>query len=67
MVSCLIEPALLISAGLSFALSSPNVAYGDLDGYLDLVNDPSEPGFKLEDGWLTASEQPGLGCRVKLG
>ncbi len=67
MVSCLIEPALLISAGLSFALSSPNVAYGDLDGYLELLNDPSLPGFALEDGWLTASEQPGLGCRVKLG
>ena len=67
MVSCLIEPALLISAGLSFALSSPNVAYGDLDGYLDLLNDPSLPGFRLEDGWLTASEEPGLGCKVKLG
>lgn len=67
MVSCLIEPALLISAGLSFALSSPNVAYGDLDGSLDLLNDPSLPGFQLEDGWLTASEEPGLGCRMKLG
>jgi L-Ala-D/L-Glu epimerase / N-acetyl-D-glutamate racemase len=67
MVSCLIEPALLISAGLSFALSSPNVAYGDLDGYLDMLNDPSAPGFELEDGWLTTSEQPGLGCQVKLG
>jgi L-alanine-DL-glutamate epimerase-like enolase superfamily enzyme len=67
MVGCLIEPALLISAGLSFALSSPNVVYGDLDGYLDLVNDPSLPGFELEDGWLSASEQPGLGCRVRLG
>jgi len=67
MVSCLVEPALLISAGLSFALSSPNVAYADLDGYLDLLNDPSVAGFHLEDGWLTASEEPGLGCGVKLG
>jgi L-alanine-DL-glutamate epimerase-like enolase superfamily enzyme len=67
MMNCLIEPALLISAGLSFALSSPNVAYGDLDGYLDLLHDPSLPGFALEDGWLTASELPGLGCQVKLG
>ena len=66
MVSCLIEPALLIAAGLSFALSSPNVQYADLDGYLELENDPSLPGFELEQGWLTASEVPGLGCSVNL-
>jgi L-alanine-DL-glutamate epimerase-like enolase superfamily enzyme len=66
MVSCVIEPALLIAAGLSFALSSPNVHYGDLDGHLDLVNDPTVPGFLLEDGWLVASDMPGLGCTVDL-
>jgi L-alanine-DL-glutamate epimerase-like enolase superfamily enzyme len=66
MVSCLIEPALLISAGLSFALSSPNVRYGDLDGHLDLINDPSVAGFSLQDGWLVASDAPGLGCKVRL-
>lgn len=66
MVSCLIEPALLIAAGLSFALSSSNVAYGDLDGYLGLLNDPTDPGFKLEEGWLIASPIPGLGCTVTL-
>src|SRR5271157_293648 len=67
MISCFIEPALLISAGLSLALSSPNVAYGDLDGYLDLLNDPSQAGFKLEDGWLVAADVPGLGYTVNLG
>ncbi|MEJ2010712.1 MAG: enolase C-terminal domain-like protein [Anaerolineales bacterium] len=67
MVSCLIEPAMLIAAGLGIALSSPNVAYCDLDGYLDLENDPSVPGFRLEDGELIASEAPGLGCRFDLG
>jgi L-alanine-DL-glutamate epimerase-like enolase superfamily enzyme len=66
MVSCLIEPALLIAAGLSFALSSPNVRYADLDGYLELEDDPSLPSFNLQDGWLTASEVPGLGCTVNL-
>ena len=66
MVSCLIEPALLIAAGLSFALSSPNVKYADLDGFLDLVDDPSLPSFELQEGWLTASEVPGLGCTVSL-
>jgi L-alanine-DL-glutamate epimerase-like enolase superfamily enzyme len=66
MVSCLIEPALLIAAGLSFALSSPNVRYADLDGHLDLLADPTIPGFLLEDGWLVATDSPGLGCRVGL-
>lgn len=66
MVSCLIEPALLTAAGLSFALSSPNVQFGDLDGYLDLTNDPSQPTFRFEDGWLVASEVPGLGCSVDI-
>jgi L-alanine-DL-glutamate epimerase-like enolase superfamily enzyme len=66
MVSCLVEPALLIAAGLSFALSSPNVKYGDLDGNLDVTNDPTIPGFRLEDGWLISSDTPGLGCRMDL-
>jgi L-alanine-DL-glutamate epimerase-like enolase superfamily enzyme len=66
MVSCVIEPALMIAAGLCLALSSPNVQYGDLDGNLDIVNDPTVPGFHLEDGWLVASDIPGLGCTVDL-
>jgi L-alanine-DL-glutamate epimerase-like enolase superfamily enzyme len=66
MVSCFIEPALLIAAGLSFALSSPNVQYGDLDGNLDLLNDPSRACFRLEEGWLVATDVPGLGYTVDL-
>jgi L-alanine-DL-glutamate epimerase-like enolase superfamily enzyme len=67
MVGCFVEPALLISAGLSLALSSPNVRYGDLDGSLDLLNDPSQAGFTLDDGWLVAADVPGLGYTVNLG
>jgi L-alanine-DL-glutamate epimerase-like enolase superfamily enzyme len=66
MVGCLIEPALSIAGGLHFALSSPNVRYGDLDGNLELTYDPTIPGFTLQEGWLIASEVPGLGCRVEL-
>jgi L-alanine-DL-glutamate epimerase-like enolase superfamily enzyme len=66
MVSCLNEPALLIAAGLCFALSSPNVRYSDLDGHLDLADDPTIAGFQLSDGELIASDVPGLGCTVDL-
>jgi L-alanine-DL-glutamate epimerase-like enolase superfamily enzyme len=66
MVGCVNEPALLIAAGLAFALSSPSVAYGDLDGHFDLVDDPTVPGFLFKDGWLIATDVPGLGCTVNL-
>jgi L-alanine-DL-glutamate epimerase-like enolase superfamily enzyme len=66
MVSCVNQPALLTAAGLSFALSSPNVAYGDLDGHFDLIGDPTLPGFRIEGGWLIATDVPGLGCTVDL-
>jgi L-Ala-D/L-Glu epimerase len=66
MVGCINEPALLVAAGLGFALSSPNVRYGDLDGHLDLLDDPSRPRFLLQDGYLVATEMPGLGCTVDL-
>jgi L-alanine-DL-glutamate epimerase-like enolase superfamily enzyme len=66
MVGCMNEPALHIAAGLALALSSPNVRYGDLDGHFDLENDPSIPSFQFKDGWLIASDVPGLGCRVEL-
>ncbi len=66
MVSCVIEPALMIAAGLSLALCSPNVQYCDLDGFLDITNDPTIPGFRLHEGCFTASEVPGLGCTVSF-
>jgi len=66
MIGCINEPALSIAAGLALALSSPNVRYGDLDGHLDLLNDPTEPGFFFEEGWLVARDVPGLGCTVNL-
>ncbi len=66
MVGCIHEPALLIAAGLGLALSSPNVRYGDLDGHFDLIGDPTVPGFRFEEGWLIATDMPGLGCTVEL-
>ncbi|UII23592.1 mandelate racemase/muconate lactonizing enzyme family protein [Fulvivirga ligni] len=64
MWGCNDESAVSISAALHAALCFSNTKYIDLDGSLDLVQDAVSGGFKIENGWMSVTDKPGLGVEL---
>ena len=64
MWGCNDESSISITAALHAALSFDNTKYIDLDGSLDLVVDVVNPGFKIDNGWMSITDKPGLGVEL---
>ncbi len=61
LVGCMDESRASIAAAAHFAAAADSVRWIDLDGHLDLSEDPFTDGVELKDGELLLSDAPGLG------
>ncbi|HEV8200783.1 MAG TPA: enolase C-terminal domain-like protein [Candidatus Polarisedimenticolia bacterium] len=64
MVGCNDESRISIAAGLHLALAAAADSRADLDGHLDLQDDVATGGFRLRDGTLEITGEPGLGVEA---
>jgi L-alanine-DL-glutamate epimerase-like enolase superfamily enzyme len=67
MWGCMDESVIGISAALHAALACPATRYLDLDGSFDLARDVARGGFRVENGTMSVTEEPGLGATLLDG
>lgn len=65
MLGCMDESRISMAAAAHVALALHNLAYADLDGHVDILNDVASGGIELERGTVRVSEAPGLGVTLK--
>ena len=64
MWGCMDESRVSIAAALHTAYSCRSTRYLDLDGSFDLARDIASGGFKLVDGCMHLTDEPGLGVKL---
>jgi L-Ala-D/L-Glu epimerase len=64
MIGCMDESLISIAAAAHLALALDNIAYADLDGHLDIIDDVAQGGISIKDGIISLSDNAGLGVIV---
>jgi L-alanine-DL-glutamate epimerase-like enolase superfamily enzyme len=65
MVGCMTETRLALTAAAHFVSARPNVHFADLDGCLNLAEDPVDGGITYDGGAITLPDAPGHGADIK--
>ena len=67
MIGCMDESHISMAAASHLALALRNVAWADLDGHLDLVDDVARGAPVFSQGMISVPSAPGLGVEVPSG
>jgi len=64
MLGCMMETRLGLTAAAHLVSARPNITYVDLDGHLQLKEDPIVGGARWDGGTITLPDEAGIGAEV---